>query len=142
MENTKTLKIEYPADKQIVVSSRIKKYLKSDYVRAFQEGLSEIICDRDLSGEDVRIFFGIIANLEYENIFRMPLAALSRELGIDRSNISKSVSKLVQKNYLTKINSQGRVNHYMADPRIAFKSRASKLDGVVNRWDDLPQSQN
>ena len=142
MENTKTLKIEYPADKQIVVSSRIKKYLKSDYVRAFQEGLSEIICDRDLSGEDVRIFFGIVANLEYENIFRMPLAALSRELGIDRSNISKSVSKLVQKNYLTKINTQGRVNHYMADPRIAFKSRASKLDRVVNRWDDLPQSQN
>ena len=97
MENTKTLKIEYPADKQIVVSSRIKKYLKSDYVRAFQEGLSEIICDKDLSGEDVRIFFGIVANLEYENIFRMPLAVLSRELGIDRSNISKSVSKLVQK---------------------------------------------
>ena len=142
MENTKTLKIEYPADKQIVVSSRIKKYLKSDYVRAFQEGLSEIICDKDLSGEDVRIFFGIVANLEYENIFRMPLAVLSRELGIDRSNISKSVSKLVQKNYLTKINSQGRVNHYMADPRIAFKSRASKLDEVVNQWDDLPLSQN
>ena len=142
MESTKTLKIEYPADKQIVVSSRIKKYLKSDYVRAFQEGLSEIICDKDLSGEDVRIFFGIVANLEYENIFRMPLAVLSRELGIDRSNISKSVSKLVQKNYLTKINSQGRINHYMADPRIAFKSRASKLDEVVNQWDDLPLSQN
>ena len=141
MKNTKTLKIEYPADKQIVVSSRIRKYLKSDYVRAFQEGLSEIICDRDLSGEDVRVFFGIVANLEYENIFRMPLALLSRELGIDRSNISKSVSKLVQKNYLMKIDSQGRVNHYMADPRIAFKSRASKLNGVVNRWDDFPQNQ-
>ena len=141
MKNTKTLKIEYPADKQIVVSSRIKKYLKSDYVRAFQEGLSEIICDRDLSGEDVRIFFGIVANLEYENIFRMPLAVLSRELGIDRSNISKSVSKLVRKNYLTKIDSQGRVNYYMADPRIAFKSRASKLNGVVDRWDELPQNQ-
>ena len=141
MENTKTLKIEYPEDKQIVISSRLKKYLKSDYVRAFQEGLSEIICDRDLSGEDVRVFFGIVANLEYENVFRMSLSALSTELGIDRSNISKSVSKLVQKNYLTKIDSQGKVNHYMADPRIAFKSRASNLNGVVDRWDDLPQTQ-
>ena len=140
MENTKILKIEYPEDKQIVVSSRIKKYLKTDYVRAFQEGLSEIICDKDLSGEDVRIFFGIVANLEYENIFRMPLAVLSKELGIDRSNISKSVSKLVRKNYLTKIDSQGRINHYKADPRIAFKSRASKLNGVVDRWDDLLQT--
>ncbi len=142
MEKTKTVKIEYPEDRQIVVSSRLKKYLKSDYIRAFQEGLSEIICDRDLSGEDVRIFFGIVANLEYENVFRMPLAVLSRELGIDRSNISKSVSKLVQKNYLTKISSQGRVNHYMADPRIAFKSRASNLSGVIDRWDEIPQIKN
>ena len=141
MENTKTLKIEYPEDKQIVISTRLKKYLKSDYVRTFQEGLSEIVCDKDLSGEDVRIFFGIIANLEYENIFRMSLAALSKELGIDRSNISKSVSKLVQKNYLTKIDSQGKVSHYMADPRIVFKSRASKLNGVVDIWDNLPQAQ-
>ena len=141
MEKTKVLKIEYPEDKQIVVSSRLKKYLKSDYVRAFQEGMSEIICDRDLSGEDVRVFFGIVASLEYENIFRMSLTALSRELGIDRSNVSKSVSKLVRKNYLTKIDSQGKVNHYMVDPRIAFKSRASNLNGVVDRWDDLPQAQ-
>ena len=142
MEKTKTVKIEYPEDRQIVVSSRLKKYLKSDYIRAFQEGLLEIICDKDLSGEDVRIFFGIVANLEYENIFRMPLAVLSRQLGIDRSNISKSVSKLVQKNYLTKISSQGRVNHYMADPRIAFKSRASNLSGVMSRWDEIPQIKN
>ena len=141
MENTKTLKIEYPEDKQIVISTKLKKYLKSDYVRAFQEGLSEIVRDKDLSGEDVRIFFGIIANLEYENIFRMSLAALSKELGIDRSNISKSVSRLVQKNYLMKIDSQGKINHYMADPRIIFKSRASNLNGVLDLWDDLPQTQ-
>ena len=69
MENTKTLKIEYPEDEQIVISSRLKKYLKSDYIRTFQEGLSEIICDRDLSGEDVRVFLGIIANFRIRKYF-------------------------------------------------------------------------
>ena len=60
---------------------------------------------------------------------------------MNRPNLSKSVNKLVKKGYLTKESSQGKVNHYMVDPRIAFKARVSKFGKVLNRWDDLPQSQ-
>ena len=139
--NNRTIKIECPEDnKTVVVNVPIKK-LKSDHVRAFQEGLLELVVDDDLSGDDLRTFLGVLAHVEFENTFTMSLTALSAKLGIDRSNLSKAITKLVKKRYLTKVDSQGKVNHYMVDPKIAFKSRVSKFNKVINRWDNLPKIQ-
>ena len=141
MVNNRTIKIECPEDSKTFVVNVPTKKLKSDHVRAFQEGLLELIVDDDLSGDDLRAFLGVLAHVEFENTFTMSLTALSAKLGIDRSNLSKAITKLAKKRYLTKVNSQGKVNHYMVDPRIAFKSRVSKFTKVVDRWDDLPQAQ-
>ena len=139
--NTKTYKIECPEDRKLLGVIVPTQKLKSNHVRTFQEGLTEIVLDKELSGDDLRTLLGILANLEYENKFTISLTTLSERLEMPRSNLSKAVKKLVRKGYLTKEGKQGNISHYMVDPRIAFKSRVSKFSKILDRWDDLPQTQ-
>ena len=139
--NTKTYKIECPEDRKLVGIIVPNQKLKSSHIRTFQEGLLEVVLDDNLSGDDLRTLLGILAHLEYENKFTMSLSALSTKLKMPRPSLSKAVGKLVKKGYLTKEGSQGKVSHYMVDPRIAFKSRVSKLSKVLDHWDNLPQAQ-
>ncbi len=139
--NKKSYIIECDADKKIVAREVPSTKLKSDYVRAFQEGLLEIICDKDLTGDDIRVFLGIISHVEYENKFTMPLGHLAEAIGIKRQNVSKSVKKLLEKRYLIKDGNQGQVNHYMVDPRIVLRSRNFNYKKVIKHWDELPVTQ-
>ena len=133
-----TYKIECPEDKKVMGIVIPEKKLKSNYTRTFQDGLLEIIRDKELSGDDIRVLFGMVSQMEYENKFTMPLSHLGKKLDIARSTISKSVKKLLMKGYLVRDGSQGQVSHYMLDPRIAVRCRNSKYSKVLNQWDDLP----
>ena len=139
--NNKTYKIECPEDRKLLGIVVPTKKLKSNHVRTFQDGLLELVLDDDLSGDDLRTLLGMLAHLEYENKFTMSLTALSEKLKIPRPSLSKAVNKLAKKGYLTKEGSQGKVNHYMVDPRIAFKSRVSKFSKILDHWDNLPQTE-
>ena len=136
--NNRIYKIECPEDKKLMGVVVPEQKLKSNHIRTFQDGLLEIIRDKDLCGDDIRVLLGILSQMEYENRFTITLTKLGEQIGLDRSTVSKSTKKLVSRGYLTKEGSQGQINHYMVDPRIAFKSRVSKFSKVLNRWDDLP----
>ena len=137
----KTYIIECAQDKKIVAREVPNIKLKSDYVRAFQEGLLEIICDKDLTGDDIRVFLAIISHVEYENKFTMSLGHLGEAIGIKRQNVNRSVKKLLEKGYLLKDGNQGRVNHYMIDPRIVIRCRNFNYKEVIKHWDELPVTQ-
>ena len=139
--NNRIYTITCPEDQKLLGIVVPTKKLGSDHVRTFQNGLLEVVRDKELSGDDMRVFFGILSQVEYENKFVMSLTALGKKINVSRSNVSKSVKKLVKRGYLTKENSLGQVNFYMVDPRIAIKCRASKFTKVLNHWDDLPQPQ-
>ena len=139
--NSRTYKIECPEDRKLLGIVVPTQKLKSNHIRTFQDGLMELILDNDLSGDDLRVFLGILANLEFENRFTMSLTDLAKKLGMYRQNLSRSVNKLQKKGYLVKEGSQGKINYYMVDPRIAFKSRVSKFNKVIDHWDNLPQAQ-
>ena len=134
----KTYIIECEQGKNLVAREVPSTKLKSHYVRAFQEGLLEIILDKDLTGDDIRVFLAIISHVEYENKFTMPLSHLAEAIGMKRPNVSKSVQKLLQKAYLLKDGNQGQVNHYMIDPRIILRSRNFNYKKVIEHWDKLP----
>ena len=134
----KTYIIECESDKKIVAREVTSTKLHSDYVRAFQEGLLEIICDKDLTGDDIRVFLAIMSHMEFDNKFTMPLGHLAEAIGIKRQNVSKSVKKLLEKQYLNRDGNQGQVNHYMIDPRIIIRARNFNYTSIVERWDKLP----
>ena len=139
--NNRIIQIECPEDGNTVVVNNVnKKYLKCDYVRAYQEGLFELAIDSDLAGDDLRVFLGLLANVDYENVFNLSLTALAKSLDMARPSVSRAIAKLVKKRYLSKVDNQGQINHYMVDPRIAFKTRASRFNQVLDTWDDLPRA--
>ena len=139
--NNKSIRIEYPeGEMPAILNCKPKKYLKNlktGYIRFFQDALMELGKDKELSRDDLRVFLGILASLEYENIFRESLTKLASDLNINRANVSRSVSKMVKKHYLVKIGNQGKVNHYMVDPRIIFRTRAEHLSDLFDVWDEV-----
>ena len=140
---SKKLEVYYPKDSVVNVFAQPKKYLKSDYARHFSSEMLGLAVDKDLSGNDLRVFLAILANLGFENILNISQQELSNQLEIHRPAIAKSLKKLISKGYLEIIDTVGRQNIYMFNPNVAFKSRAKNLKELKHAWDKetIPNTQ-
>ena len=140
---SKKLEVYYPEDSVVNVFAEPKKYLKGDYARHFSSEMLGLAVDKDLSGNDLRVFLAILANLGFENILNISQQELSDQLEIHRPAIAKSIKKLISKGYLEIIDTVGRQNIYMFNPNVAFKSKAKNLKELKHAWDKetIPNTQ-
>ena len=140
---SKKLEVYYPEDSVVNVFAQPKKYLKDDYARHFSSEMLGLAVDKDFSGNDLRVFLAILANLGYENILNISQQELSNQLEIHRPAIAKSIKKLISKGYLEIVDTVGRQNVYMFNPNVAFKSRAKNLKELKHAWDreTIPNTQ-
>ena len=141
---SKRLEVYYPEDSVVNVFAEPGRYLKDDYARHFSNEMLGLAVDKDLSGNDLRVFLAILANLEFENILNLSQQELSDQLGIHRPAIAKSLKKLISKGYLQIIDTAGRQNIYMLNPSVAFKSKAKNLKELKRAWNkqSFPNTQN
>ena len=107
------IEIYHPEDTVINVYPKPAKYLKSDYFRGFSEEVIALSKDKDLSGNDLRVFLAIIGNLGYDNIVNISQNELGSQSDIHQQHISKSLKKLISKGYLQIVEKIGRRNIYM-----------------------------
>jgi predicted transcriptional regulator len=140
----KKLELYYPEDSVVNIFSQPNKYLKDDYARYFSSEMLGLAVDKDFSGNDLRVFLGILANLGFDNIINIPQQELSSQLGIHRSDVAKSIKRLVSKGYLEIISTVGRQNIYMFNPSVAFKSKAKNLKDLKRAWNQqsFPNTKN
>ncbi len=143
MVKNRKVEIYYPEDSVLNVYPKPPKYLKNSYFRCFSSEAMALGIDKDLSGNDLRVFLIMIANVGYENIINISQGELTKQSGISQQNISKSITKLVSKGYLQIIDKIGRRNVYMLNPSVAFKSRASNLKELKHAWNkkSIPNTQ-
>ncbi len=139
----KKLEIYYPEDLMVNVFAQPGKYLKNDYARYFINEMLGLAVDKDFSGNDLRVFLAILANLGYENNLNISQQKIAEMLNIDRSHVTRAVKKLVSKGYLQVIKTIGRQNIYQFNPHIAFRSRAKNYKELCRAWDKqtLPNTQ-
>ena len=139
----KKLEIYYPEESVVNIFTKHKKYLKDNYARYFSSEMLGLAVDKDFSGNDLRVFLAILANLGFENVLSISQQELSSQLGIHRSDVAKSIKKLISKKYLEIIDTVGRQNIYMFNPSVAFKSRAENLKELKRAWDKetIPNTQ-
>ncbi len=139
----KKLEVYYPEESVVNIFTKPNKYLKDDYARYFSSEMLGLAVDKDFSGNDLRVFLAILANLGFENVLSISQQELSSQLGIHRSDIAKSIKKLISKKYLEIIDTVGRQNIYMFNPSVAFKSRAKNLKELKHAWDKetIPNTQ-
>ena len=131
----KKLEVYYPEESVVNIFTKSNTYLKDDYARYFSNEMLGLAVDKDFSGNDLRVFLAILANLGFENVLSISQQELSSQLGIHRSDVAKSIKKLISKKYLEIIDTVGRQNIYMFNPSVAFKSRAKNLKELKHAWD-------
>ncbi|MGF1487031.1 MAG: MarR family transcriptional regulator [Prochloraceae cyanobacterium] len=138
------IEIHYPEDAVLNVYSKPAKYLKSDYFRGFSEEALALSKDKDLSGNELRVFLAIIGNLGYNNIINISQNELANQSNIRQQDISQSIKKLISKGYLQVVDKIGRRNIYMVNPNVVFKSRAKNFKELKRAWDKetIPNTQN
>ena len=138
------LEVYYPEDSVVNIFNQPNKYLKDDYARYFSSEMLGLAVDKDFSGNDLRVFLAILANLGFDNILNISQQKLSNQLEIHRSDVAKSIKKLVSKGYLEIIDTVGRQNIYMFNPSVAFKSKAKNLKDLKRLWNkqSFPNTQN
>lgn len=143
MIRNKKLEVYYPEDSVVNIFAKPGKYLKDSYARYFMNEMLGLAIDKDFSGNDLRVFLGILANLGYENTLNISQQELADQLSIDRSATGKSIKKLISKGYLEIVDTVGRQNVYMLNPNVAFKSRAKNLKELKRAWDKetIPNTQ-
>jgi DNA-binding transcriptional ArsR family regulator len=113
----------------------------SCHLRIYQSSLGELARDKDLNGDALRVFLGVLEHLDYENKFEMTLKDLAANLGMHRPNVSKYITLLVKKGYLKVEKTIGSVKFYRLDPSFGFKNRVSKLERIQQEFDELPDSE-
>lgn len=72
----------------------------NDFVILFYNSLLNIINEYNLSKTDIKAILQILEYMQYGNLVRMSYAQLARNIGIDPSNINKTIKKLKQSNLL------------------------------------------
>ncbi len=135
--------ISCPDDTLLNISTPPNRYLKSPYIRSFQNEMVGLAIDREFNGTDLRVLLTIIGNLGYENILSLTQKEIGEQINIKPVEVTKSIKKLVKKGYLQVITKIGRQNIYMFNPTVAFKSRAKNLKELKHAWDNetLPDTQ-
>ncbi len=136
--------LDCPEDTSVNLFTVPNKYLKSNYIRSFQDEMTELAIDRSLTGTDLRILLAIMGNLGYDNIFSLSQKELGEIVQIDKVEISKTFKKLCSKGYLKPVKKIGRQNVYIFNPNVVFKSKARNLKELKHAWDKeiIPSTQN
>ncbi len=137
------LEVYYSEDSVVNIFAQPRKYLKDDYARCFLEEIEYLALDKDFTGTDFRVLMVIIANLDFNNKVNISQKQLGEKLNIQRQEVTKSVKKLISKEYLHIIDKIGRQNIYMLNPYFIFKSRAQNLKELKQAWNEerLPDTQ-
>jgi DNA-binding MarR family transcriptional regulator len=123
---------------QLVTVLKHSKYLtKMPHYRIFNEGMAKVISDPDLTGQDFKVLFHVLNNMEYENLFQQSQGAIAEVLGMRQPHVAKSIKKLIEKNLIRIIGNIGRQNIYRVSPYLALKSRAKNLAPMLTEWDGI-----
>lgn len=131
LENSKqiTLTVECPDEVVVHQYTTGKKYLRGEnYIRVFSNPLATIAKDKDFKYTDLRVFLVLLSYVGYENVIQISQSAIGQELGVAQSEISRSLKKLVAKEYLELIGQKGKQNVYRLNPYFGFKCKARNLE--------------
>jgi phage regulator Rha-like protein len=97
------------------------------------------LAKQDLTGQDYKVLCVILGTMEFENRIVINQGTIAAMLGIHRSAISRSITRLRETDILRQCGKIGVLDKYMVSPYLAIKSRNSKIGSVMDAWEELPQ---
>jgi len=109
------------------VGPRIKSPYSGGFFMTNQFALEEIAKDKELVGETLRIFLYVCSRLDFENYIQIPQMEISKDLQIDKSNVSKSISLLESKGILLRGPRVGKVYVWRLNPHYGWKGKVRNM---------------
>jgi DNA-binding transcriptional ArsR family regulator len=108
---------------------------RDGYFVTFQQGL-RFLAEKDLTGEQSRVLFYLLSELDFDNYLRISQAEIARELGMNQPHVSRAIKRLLDLDIISKGPLAGRSNTYILNPRIAHKG-AKNYRKTVADWDEV-----
>ncbi len=98
------------------------------WIMASQEALEILASDEDLSKDAYRVLMFLMSRLNFENWIQISQREIARTIKIDKSNVSKAISLLLEKTVLLKGPKIGRSYGLRLNPYFGWKGKPVNLD--------------
>ena len=95
--------INHVGEREILVNvSRRKEKVEEEFVFYFLINMNTLISDPDITKQDIAVLMQYAAKMKYGNQLNISQGDIAEELGIDKSQVSRSVKKLIKRNVFYK----------------------------------------
>lgn len=95
--------INHVGEREILVNvSRRKEKIEEEFVFYFLINMNTLIRDPAITKQDFAVLMQYAAKMKYGNQLNISQGDIAEELRIDKSNVSKSVKKLIERNVFYK----------------------------------------
>jgi DNA-binding transcriptional ArsR family regulator len=115
---------------QIAIYER-KKLRGIDWFHMFQKALETLARNPNLKGNDFKVLMIMMSQLDWKNYIHVSQSIISLKTGIDKSNVSKSITTLVEQKIISK-ERVGSSCFYRLNPEFGWKGSPDELGRVVN----------
>lgn len=104
----------------------VKNKLRDPFMLAAREGRLRLSKDKDLTIQDRRVLDVYEASMDYENWIYMSQQEIADYLGMQKSHVSRSVKKLVEKKILIEGPKAGRSKTYRLNAFYGWRGKIGK----------------
>jgi len=88
---------------------------------AMNQEVLQIFATSDLSGRDFKVLMKLLSILDFENLIQVSQADLAEELGMQRTNINRSIKVLINMQAVLEGPKIGRSKTYRLNPYFGWK---------------------
>lgn len=102
---------------------QIKSNLGGGWMAIYQDAM-DYLANEKLNYEEYRVLMKLFAKLDFENYIRITQTKIASELGMQRTNVTRAIKGLLDRDILRKGPKVGGSNTYRLNPMIGHKGRA------------------
>ena len=121
-------------DAALTVTARKRQmHYPEGWLSMSQAALRTIAEDRSLTLADHRVLATLLSRVGFENVVVVNQSMLAEGLNLHRTQVSRSLAKLVERNYLIAGEKDGRHRSYALNPFVGWKGSTQKGNGALAR---------
>lgn len=110
-----------------VIFNRAPSIGKNWYMQ-FQNALDSWATDRELWGRPRAILDFLLSRMDYENYVNVQQKEIAEKLKIDKSNVSRAISKLIQKDIILPGPKSGTMRSYKLNENYGWKGKVKNYN--------------
>jgi hypothetical protein len=92
----------------------------------------DLLADSDLTGEELKVLLKLLGRLDFENFLLINQSELAKSMGIQRTNVNRSIKRLVALEVLIEGPKAGPLRTYRLNPTFGWKGSAKNHKNVVD----------